>query len=92
MQGHPAPGSRKSSPNRLGIPWFHSRLCTNFDCNLPAGEYQHTSAVNLNSNAFAADPYHAVTAFPARNWKISWRIHYLWNAVNAPAREKGFLH
>ena len=53
-----------------------------FDFFLPTGQYQRTSRVNLSSHAFAANPYYAVTIFPAKHWETSWRVHYLWNAVN----------
>lgn len=49
---------------------------------LPTGEYQRSSAVNLSSHAFEANPYYAVTVFPAKDWETSWRVHYLWNSVN----------
>jgi hypothetical protein len=49
---------------------------------LPTGQYQRTSTVNLCSHALAANPYYAVTVFPAKHWETSWRIHYLWNSVN----------
>jgi hypothetical protein len=59
-----------------------------FDFFLPTGQYQRTSKVNLSSHAFEANPYYAVTFFPARHWETSWRVHYLWNAVNhAPPLE-----
>lgn len=53
-----------------------------FDFFLPAEQYQRTSAVNLSSHAFEANPYYAVTVFPAKHLETSWRVHYLWNAVN----------
>jgi hypothetical protein len=53
-----------------------------FDFFLPTGQYQRTSKVNLSSHAFEANPYYAVTVFPAKHWETSWRIHYLWNSVN----------
>lgn len=52
------------------------------DFYLPIGEYQRSSLVNLSSHAFAANPYYAVTVFPAKYWETSWRVHYLWNAIN----------
>lgn len=63
-----------------------------FDFYLPTGEYQRSSPVNLSSHAFAANPYYAITVFPAKNWETSWRVHYLWNGVNkAPPLATG-LH
>jgi hypothetical protein len=61
-----------------------------FDFFLPTGEYHRSSAVNLSSHAFAVNPYYAITVFPAKHWETSWRIHYLWNAVNhAPSLVTG---
>jgi hypothetical protein len=53
-----------------------------FDFNLPTGEYQQTSGVNLGSNAFSAHTYYAITLFPAKGLETSWRIHYVWNTTN----------
>jgi hypothetical protein len=53
-----------------------------FDFFIPTGEYQRTSPVNLSSHTFEVNPYYAVTVLPAKNWETSWRVHYLWNAVN----------
>jgi hypothetical protein len=52
------------------------------DLDLPTGEYQPDSQVNLNSHAFTVHPYYAITAFPRKNLETSWRIHYLWNGTN----------
>jgi hypothetical protein len=49
---------------------------------LPVGEYTRTAAVNLSSHAFAANPYYAITVFPAKRLETSWRVHYLWNSPN----------
>jgi hypothetical protein len=53
-----------------------------FDFDLPSGQYERSSAVNLSSHAFTVHPYYAVTVFPTSHWETSWRIHYLWNSVN----------
>lgn len=53
-----------------------------FDFFLPIGEYQRSSPVNLSSHAVEANPYYAITVFPAKRWETSWRIHYLWSSVN----------
>jgi hypothetical protein len=52
------------------------------DFDLPVGEYQRDSAVNISSNAFTVHPYYAVTVFPAKKIETSWRVHYLWNGTN----------
>ena len=61
-----------------------------FDLDLPTGEYNQASGVNVSSNAFAVHPYYAVTVFPTKRLETSWRFHYLWNGVNkAPFLPKG---
>jgi hypothetical protein len=52
------------------------------DFDLPVGEYQRDSAVNLSSHAFTVHPYYAVTLFPVKRVETSWRVHYLWNSTN----------
>jgi hypothetical protein len=49
---------------------------------LPVGEYQRSSAVNLSSRAWSANPYYNITGLLGKHWETSWRIHHLWNAVN----------
>jgi hypothetical protein len=53
-----------------------------FDFFLPVGQYSRTSAVNLGTNTFSANPYYCITVFAGEHWETSWRVHYLWNAVN----------
>lgn len=61
-----------------------------FDFFLPTGQYLRTGNVNLGSNAFAIDPYYAITALPTRHVETSWRFQYLWNSVNhAPPLASG---
>jgi hypothetical protein len=52
------------------------------DLELPVGAYTRSSAVNISANAFAVNPYYAVTAFPIKRIETSWRVHYLWNSTN----------
>jgi hypothetical protein len=63
----------------FGIPVYQRVV---FDFGLPTGQYDRRSAVNLSSHAFSVHPYYAITAFPAKRWETSWRIHYLWNSAN----------
>lgn len=65
---------------RVGNVRIDQRVVLDFD--LPTGEYQRNSNVNLNSHAFTVHPYYAITAFPRKNLETSWRIHYLWNGTN----------
>jgi hypothetical protein len=65
---------------KIGLIPVYQRVV--FDFFLPVGEYQRSSIVNVSSHFFSANPYYAITALPAKHWETSWRIHYLWNAVN----------
>ena len=68
------------SEQKVGNVRIDQRVVLDFD--LPTGEYQRDSNVNLNSHAFTVHPYYAITAFPQKHLETSWRIHYLWNATN----------
>jgi len=50
--------------------------------NAPLGRYSPDRPVNIGSNAWALNPYYAVTLYPAKRFETSWRVHYLWNATN----------
>jgi hypothetical protein len=65
---------------KVGHVRIDQRVVLDFD--LPTGEYQRDSSVNLSSHAFTVHPYYAITAFPRKNIETSWRIHYLWNGTN----------
>ena len=65
---------------KVGNIRIDQRVVLDFD--LPTGEYQLDSNVNLSSHAFTVHPYYAITAFPRKNLETSWRIHYLWNGTN----------
>ena len=52
------------------------------DFDLPTGQYSRTSNVNIGNNAFTVHPYYVITAFPAKRFETSWRVHYLWNSTN----------
>jgi len=56
------------------------RVVADFD--LPTGQYSRAANVNIGSNTFTVHPYYAITAFPAKRFETSWRIHYLWNSTN----------
>jgi len=64
----------------LGNVRVDQRFVLDFD--LPIGEYDRSSSTSLSSHAFAVNPYYAVTLFPAKKIETSWRVHYLWNALN----------
>jgi len=58
---------------------------------LPVGHYSRTAGVNVGSNAYAVNPYYAITAHPTKRIETSWRVHYLWNSENdAPAESTGY--
>jgi hypothetical protein len=65
---------------RVGNVRIDQRVVLDFD--LPTGEYQRNSNVNLSSHAFTVHPYYAITVFPRKHLETSWRIHYLWNGTN----------
>ena len=65
---------------KVGRVRIDQRVVLDFD--LPTGEYQRDSNVNLSSHAFTVHPYYAMTAFPRKNLETSWRVHYLWNGTN----------
>jgi hypothetical protein len=52
------------------------------DFDLPVGEYQRASAINISSHAFTVHPYYAIPLYPAKKFETSWRVHYLWNGTN----------
>jgi hypothetical protein len=57
---------------------------------LQASRYLPDRPVNIGSNAWALNPYYAVTLYPATCFETSWRVHYLWNATNhAPPVDTG---
>jgi hypothetical protein len=68
------------SEQKVGNVRIDQRVVMDFD--LPTGEYQRNSNVNLSSHAFTVHPYYAITLFPRKNLETSWRIHYLWNGTN----------
>jgi hypothetical protein len=53
-----------------------------FDFDAPLGRNSPDRPVNIGNNAWALNPYYAVTLYPAKRFETSWRIHYLWNATN----------
>ncbi|MFT4113941.1 transporter [Silvibacterium sp.] len=61
------------------------------DFELPTGVYSRSpTALNIGANAWTVHPYYAFTLQPAAHWETSWRISYLWNAVNhAPVADAG---
>jgi hypothetical protein len=65
---------------KMGRSRIVQRAVLDFD--LPAGEYQRDSAVNISSNAFTVHPYYAITVYPVKKVETSWRVHYLWNGTN----------
>jgi hypothetical protein len=48
----------------------------------PLGRYSPDRSVNIGNNAWALNPYYAVTILPFKRIETSWRIHYLWDATN----------
>lgn len=59
---------------------FYQRVV--FDVFVPIGQYSRNDQVNIGTNAWALNPYYAFTMLHAK-WETSWRIHYLWNALNS---------
>lgn len=46
--------------------------------------------MNLSGHSFTVHPYYAITLFPTKRLETSWRVHYLWNAINnAPSVPSG---
>jgi hypothetical protein len=64
----------------IGRVRIDQRFTLDFD--LPVGEYQRESSVNLSSHAFTVHPYYAITVRPGKRFETSWRVHYLWNSTN----------
>lgn len=72
----------------IGRVRIDQRFTLDFD--VPVGEYQRTSSVNISSHAFTVHPYYAITVRPGKHFETSWRVHYLWNSTNnAPPLESG---
>jgi hypothetical protein len=63
----------------FGMPIYQR---VDFDFDAPLGRYSPDRPVNIGNNAWALNPYYAVTLFPAKRFETSWRVHYLWNATN----------
>ena len=61
-----------------------------FDFDAPLGRYSPGRPVNIGNEAWALNPYYAVTLYPAKRFETSWRVHYLWNSTNhAPPVDTG---
>ena len=70
----------------LGRVHFDQRFV--IDSELPVGEYDRSSGLNLSGHAFTVHPYYAITAIANKRLETSCRIHYLWNSTNhAPPRQ-----
>ena len=52
------------------------------DIDAPVGRYSPDRPVNIGNNAWDIHPYYAVTLFPAKRIETSWRVHYIWDAIN----------
>jgi hypothetical protein len=63
----------------FGMP-IYQRVDFAFDA--PLGRYSSDRPVNIGNNAWALNPYYAVTLYPAKRFETSWRVHYLWNSTN----------
>jgi hypothetical protein len=71
----------------FGMPIYQRAV---FDVYTPLGRYSPDRPVNIGNNAWALNPYYAVTLYPAKRFETSWRVHYLWNATNhAPPVDAG---
>jgi hypothetical protein len=66
--------------NACGKPIFVHRLEAQFV--VPTGKYSNNAEVNPGSGFFSFDPYWAGTLFLGPKAEVSFRAHYLWNAVN----------
>lgn len=63
----------------FGMPIYQR---ADLDFYAPLGRYSPDRSVNTGNNAWALNPYYAVTLYPAKRVETSWRVHYLWNATN----------
>jgi hypothetical protein len=63
----------------FGMPIYQR---ADLDIDAPLGRYSPDRPVNIGNNAWALNPYYAVTLYPAKRFETSWRVHYLWNATN----------
>jgi len=71
----------------FGMPIYQR---ADFDVYTPTGRYSAERPVNIGNNAWALNPYYAVTLYPAKRFETSWRVHYLWNSTNhAPPVDTG---
>lgn len=63
-------------------PIFVHRL--EFDVSFPTGKVHSPVATTINpgNNFFFINPYWAATLYPISRLSISWRIFYLWSALN----------
>lgn len=60
------------------------RFVQRFDLDIivPVGHFDKKYAVNPSSNFWSLAPYWAVTYWFTPKWDLSYRLHYLWNAIN----------
>lgn len=64
----------------LGRPFYHR---ADLDVVIPTGQYSPNALVSIGSHVWSFNPYYAFTWLPSDRLETSWRIHYLWNSVNA---------
>jgi hypothetical protein len=63
----------------FGWTWLQS---LEFDVLAPTGAYDRSKVINPGDNAWALDPFYAVTALPTAKLSLSARFHYLYNFTN----------
>jgi hypothetical protein len=63
----------------FGWTWLQS---LEFDVLAPTGAYDRTKVINAGNNAWALDPFYAVTVMPTAKLSVSARLHYLYNFTN----------
>lgn len=65
---------------KAGSVQIDQRFVLDFD--LPTGEYRRDAGVSLSGHAVTVHPYYAITVQAWKHWETSWRVHYLWVAMD----------
>jgi len=73
----------------FGMPIYQR---ADFDFDAPLGRYSPDRAVNIGNNAWALNPYYAVTLYPAKHFETSWRVHYTLDLHRPPPRQHPLRH